>query len=263
MPITEQLVLICIFTVLTFIFSSIGIGGGVFYVPILLLMGYAFKDASTLSLAVICVMAASAAVVYIKSRMVDFKLALAMEPFSVLGGVAGGYFSEYVDDRSLTVIFGLVMLACSVLIHFRRERSAAPVKRRFSFNRRFSGAVYQVNVPAAVMLGLLAGLLAGLLGIGGGTVKVPLMLLVFGVPLKVAVATSTFMITVTSVAGFAGHIAQGHGRFDLLMVLALAALAGGQLGSRFMIKVNRKVLVWVLFTALFTVGAYMLYKGIT
>lgn len=61
------------------------------------------------------------------------------------------------------------------------------------------------NLPKIVGFGFIAGFLSGLLGIGGGVIKVPIMSLIFNIPIHNAVSTSTFMIVITSLVGSLSH----------------------------------------------------------
>ena len=79
-------------------------------------------------------------------------------------------------------------------------------KRKWGFwSRKIGEEVYSVNIIAGLPLSALSGLMAGLLGIGGGVIKIPLMVLLLGVPMKTAVGTSCFMVGVTALFGFWGH----------------------------------------------------------
>ena len=77
-----------------------------------------------------------------------------------------------------------------------------------------------------------------MVGIGGGVLKVPLMVLLFGIPIPIAIGSSAFMVGLTATAGLLGHISMGH--FDLWAALSLAipVFIGGQIGSRLSIRLN-------------------------
>ncbi len=85
---------------------------------------------------------------------------------------------------------------------------------------------------------LCAGFIAGLLGVGGGLIKVPAIVVLGGVPMAIAVGSSSLMIGVTALAGFVGHVLRGH--FDLMLtgVLAGAVLLGSQIGPRLALRTH-------------------------
>ena len=112
----------------------------------------------------------------------------------------------------------------------------------FQWQRRVGEQLYQVNLGIGLPLSFLAGLVCGMVGVGGGILKVPLMVLLLGVPLDIAIGSSTLMIGLTAAAGFAGHLASGHWDWRLSLVLAAAVFAGGQIGSRISIRLDKRKL---------------------
>jgi uncharacterized membrane protein YfcA len=96
-----------------------------------------------------------------------------------------------------------------------------------------------VDLALALPLSFLAGALSGLVGVGGGLIKVPLMVLVLGVPMDIAVGSSALMVGVTASGGFAGHLLHGHWSWKLSLVLAVVVFVGGQIGSRLTVKLEK------------------------
>ncbi len=86
------------------------------------------------------------------------------------------------------------------------------------------------------------GVLSGMLGITGGVIKLPLMVLFCGVPMDIAIATSTVMVAVTALFGLGGHIMAGHFDLSMIIPLAVGAFIGGQIGSRISIKSDKSKL---------------------
>ena len=75
-----------------------------------------------------------------------------------------------------------------------------------------------------------------MVGISGGSFKIPLMVLVCGVPMRVAVGTSSAMVAATALMGLAGHSAAGDFNAGWAIPTSVAAVAGGLLGSAFALK---------------------------
>jgi len=96
-----------------------------------------------------------------------------------------------------------------------------------------------------------AGLASGMVGVGGGILKVPMMVLLFGIPMDIAVGSSALMVGITAVGGFAGHVTSGHWDWRASVVLAVAVFVGGQIGSRISLKLDKEKLKkgfgWFLF----------------
>ena len=90
--------------------------------------------------------------------------------------------------------------------------------------------------------GFIAGFLSGLLGIGGGVVKVPMMVLIFGIPIHNAVATSEFMITMTASTGLLTHTVLQNVDFMTGIILVPSTIIGSYLGSKIAVRIRRKLL---------------------
>lgn len=222
------------------------------YVPLLLALGLEFGDAASTSLAVIMVTSASASVSYFHSRRIDWRLLLTLEPLSTAGAFAGGFFAGHISDFILKIIFsGVLMVTCYLM--FRSpvagvDRMDLPEQGVSAGNQMRSG--YRAKLPQLIFISALAGSISGMIGIAGGTLKVPVMVLVGGVPISIAIGTSAAMVGMTAAAGFAGHFASGHFSLLLLMPALIAAILGGQIGPRISQRVKstqlRKLFAFVL-----------------
>lgn len=87
-------------------------------------------------------------------------------------------------------------------------------------------------VIALVALGLLGGVLGGMLGIGGGSVMVPLLILVFGFEAHTAVGTSLAVIAVIAAAGAFAHYEMANVNLQVACILAVGAVIGAVIGAR-------------------------------
>jgi uncharacterized protein len=104
------------------------------------------------------------------------------------------------------------------------------------------GQRYCVNLALALPVSAAAGMISGMVGVGGGILKVPMMVLLFGVPMDIAIGSSAFMIGLTAAGGFAGHVAGGHWDWRSSLVLGMVVFAGGQIGSRLSLGLDKKKL---------------------
>lgn len=98
---------------------------------------------------------------------------------------------------------------------------------------------YWINLKALMPATTLAGLLAGMEGISGGVLKVPAMVLLGGVPVDVAAATSELMVAVTATTGLLGHLLVNRLDLPLALPLAVAASLGGRIGAGLATKASR------------------------
>lgn len=252
--------------------ALLGLGGGVFLVPFLsLFIGLPFRQAAAIGL--MTVIATSSVVSAQRSGdgVINIRLGIVLEIATTLGGLAGGLTALSLSQRTLSVIFGLVALAISVVmfrqIDKRTSMADPPRVTGWLGGQYYSpdhGAVvsYQVKrVPVALGMSFIAGNVSGLLGIGGGILKVPTLNAWCGVPLRVAAATSSLMLGVTAVASVPIYYAAG----EVIPELAAAAVVGVMIGSRggFWVgdRVKARWLKMLLSFILLGVAILMLVRG--
>ena len=193
------------------------------YIPVFHWFGYDFKSvAIPTGLLLNGITALSAAVFYLRSRMVDIKGSIPLIASSFVGAPMGAYFTRLVSTRTLILFFAIAMVFAGgrMLI-----TSASPEKE-------------EMMKPHLRMIlmgigGILIGFIAGLLGIGGGFLFVPMMI-IMGYPTKKAAATSAFVVIFSSFSGFAGHIAEGHFNWPLMVASSIAVIIASQIGARVM-----------------------------
>jgi uncharacterized membrane protein YfcA len=235
---------ICMFAVAV-VFSMLGQGGGALYTPLQVWLGIDFHEAATTSLFLIMVTSVAASLVFHKAKRIDWPLAIALETVTTAGGFAGGLGSGWLSGTTLSLTFAVVIAAAAILMirpMHEREPSAAGDGGFFAWRRTLGEQRYCVNMGLALPFSLFAGALSGLVGVGGGLIKVPLMVLVLGVPMDIAVGSSALMVGVTASGGFAGHLLRGHWNWRLSLVLAAVVFIGGQIGSRLTVKLDKKKL---------------------
>ncbi len=209
----------------SFLFSMLGLGGALIYVPVLTWAGFPVKEvAIPLALLLNGLTTLIALVAYFRSQLVDWKGGLGMTLAAFVFAPVGAVASDAVPVKTLLALFAaaVVVAALRMLLTARRPEP----KDLMSLKKR-------LVIGAAV--GVFAGFMAGLLGVGGGFIMSPLLMWM-GYETKKAVATSALAVTFSSFSGFAGHVAQGHFNVVLTLVLSAAVLVGAFAGSRFMVK---------------------------
>lgn len=247
------------------LFSMLGQGGGALYTPLQVWMGLDFHAAATTSLFLIMVTSASASLVFHKARRIDWPLAIALETVTTAGGFVGGLGSQWFTGATLSLVFAAVIgVAAVFLIRPMRERRSGARESGsvLVWTRTLGEQTYRVNMALALPFSFLAGALSGLVGVGGGLIKVPLMVLVLGIPMDIAVGSSALMVGVTASGGFAGHLLHGRWDWRLSLVLAAAVFVGGQLGSRLTVKLDKAKLKVGFGWFLLVVAATMAFKSL-
>ncbi|HTE66919.1 MAG TPA: sulfite exporter TauE/SafE family protein [Candidatus Binatia bacterium] len=232
--------------------ALLGLGGGVLIVPLLTLgFGEPLTRAIGTSLVAVVATSAGAAAHNVRTGRADVRLGLTLEIGTVLGAAAGGLLAGFLSERVLAGLFAGLMayLALSLL-----RRSLAPADDRdiaeqvdpMAPDGATAPSYRARRLPWALGGSVGAGAASALLGVGGGTVKVPVMRLVMRVPMHVATATSNFMIGVTAAAGAYAYLFRGDIEPMVAAPLALGVLSGASVGARVAPRVNTRWLT-VLF----------------
>lgn len=197
----------------------LGGGGSILTLPMLVYVaGVDAKEAIPSSLFVVGATSAVGVLARLGEKSVQWRVGLTFGLSGTLGAFAGGTLAQWVPSSILLVGFSLMMLVTASRM-LRRAQPVARVSRPVSW-------------ATAAVLGVCVGLVSGLVGAGGGFLVVPALVLVAGLAMREAVATSLLVITMQSFAGFAGHAAHAHLSWPLIAALTLATTLGSLVGSR-------------------------------
>lgn len=235
------LCVILLFSILAgIIVSTLGIGAGVILVPFLtFVIGIPIKVAIATSLVDAITVSGAASAAYIKERKTNVRLALWFAATSTIGGITGALIAIRMDRTLLSEIFAIALIITAYFMVVQRKEvsSAAPYDNDadpFKLNGSYRDdetkqtVNYRVKHPLLGFIGgFLSGNAAGLLGVGGGIVNVPVMNLFMNVPIKVATATSAFIIGITAATSAAIYYSYGY----INPLLAVTVLEGIFLGA--------------------------------
>jgi uncharacterized membrane protein YfcA len=238
----------------------LGLGGGVFLVPILtLFFGIDPKFAVGASAVVVVTNSVVGSTNHLRIRFTNPRLAMLLQIATAAGAIAGALYGVLADPRVIYIVFGAVLVYAAVSMVVRSERQVtapppgAPDTLRLGAAFR-DPAIRQevgyipINVGWGMGVGVGAGVISGMLGVGGGVVMVPAMNLLMRVPVKAAVGTSTFMVGMTSVATAFVFYSRGFIDPTLVVPAIVGVFVGGQIGSRLTrrIKAQRLALLFAL-----------------
>jgi uncharacterized membrane protein YfcA len=216
----------------------LGIGGGVFLVPVMNVgLGLPMRAASAVSLVTVIATSSITSAAPGRLHRVNLRLGMVLEIFTTIGGFVGILFVNRFSSRVLEWAFGILLGSVAVVMALKADRrnviAGEGVHTGVLGGRYFdedAGAkvAYRVRrAPVAFAASFVAGF-ASTLGIGGGVLKVPALNAWSGVPMRVAAATSALMIGATAVVGSINYFVHG----DIVPQLAGAATLGVLVGSR-------------------------------
>ncbi len=252
-----------------------GIGGGVVMVPALLVAGLVggFNEATACSLFAIIFLSPTGSYVYLRAHHINPRYGLTLGASGVLGGVAGSVASAPVPQALLELAFGLFALAMGVRVAMNsrdaggrsrcgpvageraREVGAGDEDRREPTECRLRNPY-----PVLALLGFAAGVLAGSLGVGGGLIMVPMMV-VLGVGVHVAIGTSLMAIIFTAGASVATKASLSLFQVGVALPLAIGGCAAAYAGAVVAERTRSKELAKYLSILQFTIGGYMLLRA--
>ncbi len=254
--------------------ALVGIGGGIVIVPVLtILLHVPIKIAIAASLIAVIATSTAAAAPYIDRGLTDRRVGLVLLVATTAGGVTGGLTAGLLDPRVLAGLFGLILLVVAA----QMLRTKPPVDGGATLLTNGEGAAFTstfveplsgVETPYAVRrvgtgvaTSLVAGNISGLLGVGGGIINVPTMNLLMGVPLRVATATSTYMLGATAVASAILYYSRGQVDPLVAAPVALGVFLGSRTASRLAHRVRQDILRWIFIVVALVFAAQMFARA--
>ncbi|NPV09441.1 MAG: sulfite exporter TauE/SafE family protein [Anaerolineae bacterium] len=211
--------------------AMLGVGGGFVIVPALsILFGVPMHTAVAAGQVGVVATSTVASLHYLREGLVHLRLALALLLATTLGAATGAAVGSKLDARYLSVVFGVVLLYVAWRMMGQRSR----------FD---DGEITVHNCPVSRWwLGhtgaYVGGALSGLLGIGGGVINVPLFCLGMRIPMRLATATSAFLVGITGATAAIVYYSRGHTDLVVTGATVLGALAGAALGARVATRIN-------------------------
>ncbi len=262
--------------------ALIGAGGGFALTPILLML---FDDIAPERVAgtVLAGIALNSALVtwkYRKESVIDWRsgllFALAAAPGAAIGALGVGA----VAPEAFKVAFGALLVALAVYLAVEPrlpedappdDAADAPPRYRISVmrtSRRIrtrDGREYRYEFDEGLttLFNIALGFMSSFFGIGGGVLRTPILVKMFGFPVRIAAATSIFALSIYGSAGAAAHAALGHIELSpLLAVSAVGLVVGGQIGARLSGKVRGVWVLRLLVVVVLALGARLIWEGL-
>jgi uncharacterized membrane protein YfcA len=232
-----------------FLSGLFGVGGGILIVPVLVIaMRMDQRLAHGTSLAAVLPIAVSGVVGFALEGSVDWPVALALVAGAMGGAVIGTHWLHRLPTHVLAYGFAALLLASAVRLVL--DHSEATGRSELD----------ALAVVALVLLGLLSGTLAGLLGVGGGVVMVPAMIIAFGIPGAVAKGTSLAVIIPTAIVATARNLRGANADLPVAAAVGLAGVASAFVASKISVGLDEQ-LSNALFAALLTIVALRMVHG--
>jgi hypothetical protein len=238
-----QLILIPIGFFIATISSMVGLGGGVFIVPLLVLaFGLPAQNAVGISLIVMTVATISATIAYSRQRKINYRVGILLDVFDVPGVILGAYLTTLLAPGWLAGLFGILLFIIAIYIIRKREvRRGTQAKPRRGFLGLSTRTIY-----ICLAASFASGAVAGMFGAGGGTMDESVMILALSMPVHMAAGTAIFGMALTNTVAAASHGALGNILPAYAIPLIIGAVFGAQLGPRLSKRVKARTLRKIL-----------------
>lgn len=231
MEITTILLVFLFGLIVGAIASRFGIGGGIITIPFLrIALGLPGQAAIATALPLTIPTALSGAFVYHKKKLIRYKTAITAGMVGAVFAVAGAYATTFFSSEHLMTIMAILFFVLAYIILYEPGKSSSKISPSNKFEK----------VISSVLIGAVAGFSSGFLGIGGGVILVPLLVLIRKMPIKQAIPTSLATIAIYAVPGSIAHYMLGNVHIDLLVVLLSGSVIGAYLSAKETIKIEEK-----------------------
>ena len=244
----SQLLALALSSLIGVSLGLLGGGGSILAVPVLVYVAGLDPHAAVgSSLAIVGATALVGGLVHARHGRADLRAAAMFAGAGMLGAPLGSLAAPLVSGRTLLLLFASLMHVVSALMLRGRPSARAAGGRR----------------PAAVLAaGFGVGALTGFLGVGGGFLIVPALVLLGGLPMRLAVGTSLLVIAINSAAGFLGHLGEGGAGAVLTGAFTLASVLGAFAGQRLAGRLSPDSLRTAFGLLVLLLGGFLLVKSV-
>lgn len=239
----------------------LGSGGSILTVPLLVYVAHEPEKAAIAeSLLIVGVVALVGSIVHLVQRKIVVNLVIAFGLPSMFSAYGGAYLSQFVSSQIQMLIFAAVMLGASV---FMLKPVTGALSKNAALNAPYTSAQYLTLGIA----GISVGMLAGLVGVGGGFLIVPALLVIAKIDMQRAIATSLTIIAMQSFAGFAKYLYLQNTQsltfnFPLIVLVTLCAIVGVLVGAKVAQRLPQLRLKQLFGFALIPLSMFIVYSNV-
>lgn len=263
--------------------SVLGLGGGVFIVPLLtLLLNLPIHIAIGSSLVAVIANSIAASSTHVRTQLPNIRLGMLLLTATTVGAIVGAFIAALLASPILTAIFGIALIGIGCFMIRRRQltqESTSTGKTLVGssnvsvisgsslaasyYDRNLNQVVtYNVSrVPHGWGINLLVGVASSLLGVGGGILNIPVMNLVMSVPIRAAMATNSFMVGITALAGACIYYYHGYVYPLTVAPIMVGAFIGALIGAQLVQRARSRILRQIFAIVLLLLAFLMLLRA--
>ena len=240
--VTYYIIIAVITYLLSTFFAMGGVGSAIALVPLLHWTGIEFIASKAIGLFVNTSSTSMATIMNIKRKTLNIKFALPLAISLTLSSPVGAYLSKYIEERYVKFLFLIFLIVSGTLLLIQKR------ERKYNYKSPW----------ILVLLGASVGVISGLLGVGGGGLLMPVLILLGYDAKEMAIAIS-FVLPFSTFSAFLTYLAITHLDVVLLLVTTIAALAGGFTGNYIMhYKLNQRHIKIIIAIMLYLIALKML-----
>lgn len=232
----------------------LGSGGSILTVPVLTyVVGQETKVAIAGSLMIVGLISLFSLIPYARQKMVEWRTVVLFGVPGMMGAAAGAWSAHFVSDAVQMLIFTGLLIVAAYLMYKPVKLDDEPHEPR---------EFYKIAID-----GFIVGGVTGLVGVGGGFLIIPALVLLGGLSMRLAVGTSLVIIAIKSFAGFAGYLpvldALGlELDWNIIFIFSAIGILGGWIGHKISGSINQQTLKKGFAVFMLLMGAFLLYKNL-
>lgn len=232
----------------------LGSGGSILTVPVLnYLVGQETKVAIAGSLMIVGIISLFSLIPYARQKMVEWRTVFLFGIPGMAGAVFGAWTAHFVSDEMQMLIFTALLLVAAYFMYKPMKLSDEPHEPR---------AFYKILID-----GFVVGAVTGLVGVGGGFLIIPALVLLGGLSMRLAVGTSLVIIAAKSFAGFIGYmpVLDDLGLqvdWNIIWIFSAIGIFGGWIGHKISSKIDQNTLKKGFAVFMVLMGLFILYKNL-
>jgi hypothetical protein len=239
-----------------------GSGGSIIAMPALMyLLNVEAKSAIAMSMGIVAVTATISGWDNWRRGNVDLKVAMWFGLFGVIGTYGGARLGVYTPVQVQLTLFALVMYAAAWKMLQRKKQPVAQLATAGG-PPLSEDEVISAHMGHIAAHGVGVGILTGLVGVGGGFLIVPALVLLSGIPMKLAIGTSLVIVAAKSYSGFAGYVGAVPVDWTTMALFTTVTVAGSFIGTRVAHRFSQETLKRSFGVFLVFVASYILLKTV-
>lgn len=260
--------------ILTMASFAIGVLGGLvgfalgpMRLPILLFMGVSAPIAASTNIIVSSASSIIGATRHYHEGQLNLRLVIGMGIPSLIGAFLGGFYSYLVVETFLIFAVGVLILwqGIGLIVRANSQKESTVSNTIFSENIDSGQSTYQniQHMSMVSVLGLIIGTLGGAVGLILGSLRLPALIRILGVDPRVSVGTNMAIGALLGASGWVGHVARGYVDYPLIFLLAISAMAGVALGSRYTSRISLYKLITFMGLVMVSMGILLMGRAVS